>query len=108
MFNQLSRVVQHNLGWKRAKKIPSIAKKRQIRKKLRRHYLCSNQKLASTQTLGSAFLVIIQKIQNSKYDSDLFKSFDCFIACHCLVHSDYVSFVVKLSIVFKCVPKSLN
>ena len=75
--------------------MPSIAKKRLIRKKFKRHYLCSNQKLASTQTLGSAFLDKIQKIQNSKYEPDWFKIIDCFIDCHGSVHSDYVSFVIK-------------
>ena len=30
--------------------MPSIAKKRLLRKNFKRHYLCSNQKLASTQT----------------------------------------------------------
>ena len=87
MFNELSRAVQHNLRWKGAKKMPSIAKKRLIRKKFRRHYLCSNQKLASKKTLGSAFLDRIRKNQNSKDDSDLFKIIDCFIDCHGSVHS---------------------
>ena len=66
MFNQLNRAVQHNLRWKGAKKIPSIAKKQFFRKKYKRHYLSSNQKLASTQTHGSAFLDRIRKNQNSK------------------------------------------
>ena len=73
----------------------SIAKKRLIRKKFKRHYLCSNQKPASTQTLGSAFLDRIRKIQNSKNKLDLFKIIDCFIDCHGSVHSDCVSFVIK-------------
>ena len=94
-FNQLRRAVQHKLRWKRAEKMPSIAKKRLIRKKFKRHYLCSNQKLASTQTLGSAFLERIRKIQNSKFESDLFKIIDCFVDCHGSVHSDYVSFLIK-------------
>ena len=72
--------------------MPSIAKKRLIRKKFKRLFLCSNKKLASPQTLGSAFL---HKIQNSKYESDLLKIIDCFIDCHGSVHSDYVSFVIK-------------
>ena len=75
--------------------MPSIARKRLIRKKFKRHYLCSNQKLASTQTLGSALLDRIRKIQNSKYEPDLFKIIDCFFDCHGSVHSDYVSFVIK-------------
>ena len=95
LFNQLRRAVQHNLRRKGAKKMPSIAKKRLIRNKFKRHYLCSNQKLASTQYIGSAFLDRIRKIQNSKYESDLFKIIDCFIDCHGSVHSDYVSFVIK-------------
>ena len=95
MFNQLRRAVQHNLRWKGAEKMPSVAKKRLIRKNFKRHYLCSNQKLASTQTHSSAFLNRIRTIQNSKYESDLFKIFDCFIDRHGSVHSDYVSFVIK-------------
>ena len=95
MFNQLSRAVQHNLRWKGAKKMPSIARKRLIRKKFRRLYLCSNQKLASTQTLGSAFLDRTRKIQNLKYETDLFKIIDCFFNCHGFVNSDYASFVIK-------------
>ena len=91
----INSVEQFNLRWKAAEKMPSIANKRLIWKKFRRHYLCSNQKLASTQTLGSAFLDRIQKIQNSKYESDLFKIIDCFIGCHGSVHKDYVSFVIK-------------
>ena len=36
MFNQLRREVQHKLRWKGAEKMPSIAKKRLIRKKFKR------------------------------------------------------------------------
>ena len=95
VFNQLRRAVQHNLRWRGAEKMPNIAKKRLIRKKIKRPYLCSNQKLASTQTLGSAFLDRYRKIQNSKYEPDLFKIIDCFIDCHGSEHSDYLSFVIK-------------
>ena len=42
----------------------SVAKKRLLLKKFKRHYLCSNQKLASTQTAGSAFLERVRKVQN--------------------------------------------
>ena len=35
--------------------MPSVAKKRLLRKIFKRHDLCSNQKLASTLTIGSAF-----------------------------------------------------
>ena len=44
-----------------------------------RHFLCFNQKLASTQTIGSAFLERVRKVQNTKYEHDLLKTIDCFI-----------------------------
>ena len=47
VFNQLDRALHHNLKRKRAKKMPSVATKRVLRKKLKRHFLCYNQKLAS-------------------------------------------------------------
>ena len=53
--------------------MPSVAKKRLLRKKFKRHYLCSNQNLASTQTIGSAFLERVRKVQNSKCEHDLLK-----------------------------------
>ena len=74
VFNQLDRAVHHNLKWKGAEKIPSIAKKRLLRKKFKRHYLCSNQKLASTQTIGLVFLERPRKVQNSKYEYNLLKN----------------------------------
>ena len=46
--------------------MPCVAKKRLLRKKFKRHYLCSNQKLASTQTIGSAFLERVRKKQKIK------------------------------------------
>ena len=44
VFNQLDRAVHHNLKWKGAEKCQVLQ-----RKKFKRHYLWSNQKLASTQ-----------------------------------------------------------
>ena len=94
-FNQLSRAVQQNLRWKAAEKMRSIAKKRLFLKKFKGHYLCSNQKLASTQIFGTSFLGRIRKTQNSKYESGLFKIIDYLIDCHGSVQRDYVSLYVK-------------
>ena len=63
--------------------------------KFKRYYLSSNQKQASAQTLGSAFLDRIRKGQNSKYETDLFKKLDCFIDDHGSGQRDYVSFVMS-------------
>ena len=56
VFNQLNQAVEHNMKCRIPEKLPSVAKKRLLRKKFKRHYLSSAQKLASTQTFGSAFL----------------------------------------------------
>ena len=76
--------------------MPSIAKKILLRKKFKRHYLCSNQKLASTQTIGSAFLESVGKVQNSKHEYDLLKITDCFIDGYGLSISDHVNFSIKI------------
>ena len=45
--------------------------KKLLHKKFKCHYLCSKQKLASTQTIGSAFLERARKVQTSKLEHDL-------------------------------------
>ena len=74
IFNQPSQTVQHNLKWKGAE--ASIARNRFLRKKLKRYYLSIYQKFASTQTLGSAFLERIRKVQNTNQELDLLKRVD--------------------------------
>ena len=70
-----------------------------VRKKFKKqhlqHYLSSNQKLASTQTLGSAFLDRVRKVQNSKYESDLFKIIDWFTDGYGSVNSERVNFSIN-------------
>ena len=56
---------------KEQKKSQVLQRKDCYAKKIKRHYLSSNQKLASTQTIGSAFLGRVRKLQNSKYEQDL-------------------------------------
>ena len=92
--------MQHNLRWKRAEKTPSVSRKRLVRKKFKKHYLSSNQKLASTQTLGSAFLDRIRKVQNSKYEHDLLKIIDSFIDGYGFVNSNHVNFSIKKLLIF--------
>ena len=66
VFNQRDCAVHHILKWKRSEKMPSVAKKKLLRTQFKRNDLCSNQKLASTQTIGSAFLKRVRKVQNPK------------------------------------------
>ena len=62
----------------RGRKNATCCKEKDAAKKMR-HFLCFNQKLASTQTIGSAFLERVRKVQNTKYEHDLLKTIDCFI-----------------------------
>ena len=94
-FNRLIREVQTNKEWRGAEKTPSIARKSFVRKKFKRHYLSSEQKFASTQNLGSAFLDRIIIVQNLKYEFDFWKKFDCFVDDHVSVHNNYISFLMK-------------
>ena len=48
--------------------------------------------LASTQTIGSAFLERFRKVQNSKYEHDLLKLIDSFFDGYGFINSDHVSF----------------
>ena len=92
VFNQLDRAVHHNLKGKEAEKMPSVEKKRLLGKIFKRHFLCSNQKLASTQTIASAFLERIRKVQNSKYEHDFLEIIDCFIDTYEFANSGHVNF----------------
>ena len=73
VLNHFDCDVHHNLKWKGAEKMPRVARKRVLRTKLKRHSLCCNQKLASTQIIGSAFLERVRKVQNPIYEHDLLK-----------------------------------
>ena len=82
-------------------KKPRVLRNRLLRKKFKKHYLSSNQKLASTQTLGSAFLDRIPKNQNSKYEPDLFRLLDFFIGGYGSVNSERVNFSIDFDYFFK-------
>ena len=66
VFTQLDRAVQHNYENKNVEKLPSVSKKRLIRKKFKRHLLRADQRNVRTQTMGSSFLDRIQSLENSK------------------------------------------
>ena len=92
LFHQLDLAVHHNLKGKEAEKMPSVEKKRLLGKIFKPHFLCSNQKLASTQTIGSDFLERDRKEQNSKYEHDLLEIVHCFIGSYGFVNSGHVNF----------------
>ena len=59
IFNQRNRAVD---------KMPSIAKKRLLRKKLKQHFMSALQKKKSTQTSGSVFAEKIEKAKKAKFE----------------------------------------
>ena len=59
--------------------MPSIAKKRLLWKKFKKHLLSSFQKTKTTQTSGSVFAERIEKVKKTKFELELIKSVDCFL-----------------------------
>ena len=70
VFNQLNRAVEQNLKYRIPENYPVLQKNACCKKKSKKHYLSSAQKLASTQTRRSASLERILKVQNSKCEID--------------------------------------
>ena len=58
--------------------MPSIAKKRLLRRKYKKHLLGSFQKTKSTQTSGSVFGDRIEQVKKTKSELELLKNVDCF------------------------------
>ena len=73
--------------------MPSIANKRLLRKNFSCHFLYSNQKLASTQTIGSAFLEKVGKVQNSEYEPE--KKIAWFFDGYEFVNGDHVNYSME-------------
>ena len=75
--------------------MPSIAKKRLLRKKFKKHLLTSFQKTKSTQTSGSVFADRIEEVKKTKNELELIKIADCFLDGNGNYTSNLVSFEIK-------------
>ena len=75
--------------------MPSIAKKRLLRKKYKKHLFSSFQKTKTTQTSGSVLAERIEKVKKTKFKLELIKSVDCFLDGHGKFDSMLVSFKIK-------------
>ena len=76
--------------------MPSIAKKRLLRKKYKKHLFSSFQKTKTTQTSGS----VLQKemkmlVKKTEFEFELIKIVDCFLDGHGNFDSNLVSFKIK-------------
>ena len=95
VFDNVQRAVDFNQRNKGVDKMPSIAKKRLLRKKDKKHLFSSFQETKSTQTGGSVFAERIEKVKKTKFELDLIKIVDCFLDRHANYDSNLVSFKIK-------------
>ena len=82
VFDNVQRAVDFNHRNKGVDRMPSIAKKRLLRKKYRKHLFSSFQKTKATQTSGSVFAERIEKVKKTKFEFELIKIVDCFLDGH--------------------------
>ena len=94
-FDNLQRAVLFNQQNRGVERMPSIAKKRLLRKKYKKHFLSSFQKTKSTQTSGSVFADRIEQVKKTKFELELIKIVDCFLDGHGNYTSSLVSFKIK-------------
>ena len=91
LFDNLHRAVQFNHQNRGVERMPSIAKKRLLRKKYKKHLLSSFQRTKSTQTSGSVFADRIERVKKTKFELELIKIVDCFLDGHGSYTSKLVS-----------------
>ena len=95
VFDNVQRAVDFNHRNKGVDRMPSIAKKRLLRKKYKKHLFSSFQKTKTTQTSGSVFAERIEKVKKTKFELKLIKIVDCFLDGHGNFDSNLVSFKIK-------------
>ena len=95
VFDNVQRAVDFNQRNKGVDRMPSIAKKRLLKKKYKKHLFSSFQKTKSTQTSGSVFAERIENVKKTKFDFELKKIVDCFLDGHGIFGKNLVSFKIK-------------
>ena len=95
LFENLQRAVQFNHQNRGVERMPSITKKRLLRKKYKKHFLGSSQKTKKTQTSGSDFADRIESVRKTKFELELIKIVDCFLEGHGNYINNLVSFEIK-------------
>ena len=94
VFDNVQRAVDFNQRNKGVDRMPSIAKKRLLRKKYKKHLFSSFQKTKSTQTSGSVFADRTEQVKKTKLELELIKIVD-FLDGHGNYTSNLVSFKIK-------------
>ena len=75
--------------------MPSIDKKRLLRKMFKKHLFSSRLKTKATQTSGSVFAERTENVKNTKVEMGQLKSEDCYLDGHGNYDSTLVSFKKK-------------
>ena len=79
VFDNVQPAVDFNQRNKGVDRMQSIAKKRLLRTKYKKHLFSSFQKAKTTQTSGSVFAERIEKVKWTKFELELIKIVDCFL-----------------------------
>ena len=95
MFDKVQRAVDFNHRNNGVDRIPSIGKKRLLRKKYKKHFFSSFQKTKTTQTSGPVFAETIEKVKKTKFELELIKFEYCFLDDHGNYDSKLESFRIK-------------
>ena len=95
VFDNVQRAVDFDHRNKGVDRMPSIAKRRLLRKKYKKHLFSSFQKTKTTQACGSVFAERIEKVKRTKFKFELIKIVDCFLHALGNFDSNLVSFKTK-------------
>ena len=95
LFDHLQRAVHFNHQNRGVDRMPSIARKRFLRKNYKKHLLSSLQTTKSTQTSASVFAERIVQVKKTNFEIELIKIVDCFLDGHGKYTSNLVSFKIK-------------
>ena len=95
VFVNVQQAVDFNHRNKGMDRMPSIAKKRLLRKKYKKNLFSSFQKTKTTQSNGSVFAERILKIKKTKFDLELIKIVGCLVDGHGNYNSNLVSSKTK-------------
>ena len=76
LFDNLQRAVHFNQQNRGVERMPSVAKKRLLRKKYKKHLLSCFQKTKLTQTSASVLVDRIKQVKKTKFELELIKIVD--------------------------------
>ena len=95
LLDNLQRAGHFNQQNRGVDRMPSIAKKRLLRKKCKKRLLSSFQKTKSTQTSGSLFVDRIEQVKRNKFEIELIQIVDCFLDGYVNYTGSLVSFKIN-------------